>query len=93
MSYLHGEMIDREAARKLALDYFARHDRVVLVGQVSLHIANGYGLNKTERLLEEMVREGIIQRASQAEQKAAGYRDGYVLTSLGVEVIRGRPPA
>jgi hypothetical protein len=87
-------MIDREAARKLALDYFARHEnRVILVGQVSLHIANGYGLNKTERLLEEMVREGIIQRASQAEQKAAGYRDGYVLTSLGVEVIRGRPPA
>lgn len=93
MSYLHGEMIDHEAARKLALDYFARNDRVVLVGQVSLHIAHGYGLNKTERLLEEMVREGIIQRASQAEQKAAGYRDGYVLTSLGVEVIRGRPPA
>lgn len=88
-SYLHGAMIDREEACKLALDYFARHDRVVLVGQVSLHIAHGYSLNETESLLKEMVRDGLIQRASQVEMKQFGYCDGYVLTPLGVQAIRG----
>lgn len=79
----------REDAKQLALQYFHRHsERTVLVGQISLWIGRSYGLNESEDLLEEMVREGFIQPASVADLSKFGYRHGYVLTTQGAEAAR-----
>src|SRR5574338_732145 len=90
-SFLQGVEIDEAAARLLALEYFGRFEhRAVLIGQVSLFIGKGYGLNETEQLLESMVAEGVIRHATKKELSAFGYRHGYMLTTAGVDIVSGR---
>lgn len=78
-----------ELGRKQALKFFRRLDssRLILVGPVSLEIRNGFGLEATEELLDQMTAEGLLRLATEAELKALGSRHGYFLTEKGIEQL------
>jgi hypothetical protein len=87
--FFEGVTLEKADAKRLALQYFARHhDRTVLIGQISLWIRGSYGLNESEALLEEMVQEGLLQHASVEDLSKHGYQHGYVLTTKGMQATR-----
>lgn len=57
-------------------DLFRRHDRPILVGQVS--IATGLSLKDAENRLEDLVSDGALRRATTAECREFDLRQGYV---------------
>lgn len=72
-----------EDARKKAVEYFERHpDRTILVGPVSLWLAcPTWGLNETAKLLEDLLKDGIIRYASRVELPHSAVGAAYVLAS------------
>jgi hypothetical protein len=82
-----GKGLEPLEARKVILSMFAKHgqygEKPLLVGPISMEIGLNYGLNETEALLEEMVREGLLRRAT---SKELGSRDlkGYIRPARGV---------
>jgi hypothetical protein len=49
----------------------------MLVGWGAVHLGWWASLPDTEELLEEMVREGVLRRATKAELREHGLRHGY----------------
>jgi hypothetical protein len=61
--YIRGEGLEPKGARELVIEYFAMYPRnPILVGPICVCLGVRYGLNETERLLEEMTGEGILAR-------------------------------
>ena len=85
-----GKGLEPEEARKIALAMFERDPaKPLLVGPVSMEIGSNYGLNETEKLLDEMVSEGILRVATPKELGSKHHR-GYVLVPAGVLTLGGR---
>ena len=76
-----GKRIEPEEARKIALAMFEKYrDKPLLIGPVSLEIGYEYGLNETEALLDQMVVEGLLRRATEREL-GSRHQKGYVLST------------
>ena len=75
----------QDLGRMLALEFFQRHrqDQLILIGPVSIEIRHGFGLRKTEALLEAMVEDGLLRPATPEELERAGRLHGYYLTEAG----------
>ena len=71
-----------EKVRASVLTLFARsNSHPVFIGQACLWIAKDrYGLRETEQLLEAMVLEGVLRRATADELRSFGCVHGYFLT-------------
>ncbi len=82
--YYQGSGLEPGEARRIALAMFARRrGKPILVGPVCLEIGKNYGLNETEGLLDELVREGVL-RVATAEELGSKRQRGYVLPLVGV---------
>lgn len=66
----------RESLLALARDIAPKP---MLVGWAAVHLGWWATLPETETLLEEMVSEGVLRRATKAELKEHGLRHGYCL--------------
>lgn len=78
-SLVHGRGWEPDEARKIALEMFERNKgKPLLVGPVSMEIGLNYGLNETERLLDELVVEGVIRLATPEELGSRRFK-GYVM--------------
>jgi hypothetical protein len=78
----------QELARESLLKFLSREpNRIVLVGPVSLWLRGGYGLNKTEKLIEGLVDEGILRYATPEELATASLKHGYFLTEGGRKLL------
>jgi hypothetical protein len=82
--FYQGKGFEPEEARAIALALFEKHrGKPILIGPVCLEIGQNYGLNETEALLDEMVREGILRDATPKEL-GSKHQKGYVLPLPGV---------
>lgn len=68
----------REQARQKALWLFARTERPVLVGHLSLELPY-YSLDDAESVLLEMVRDGLIRPVTEEEKVEYDIRHGFML--------------
>jgi hypothetical protein len=67
-SLYQGRGWEPDEARKIALEYFEKHKgKPLLIGPVSLEIGHNYGLNETEKLLDQLVSEGVLRLATHEE--------------------------
>ncbi len=87
-----GKGLEPDEARKIVLAMFERDPaKSLLVGPISMEIGGNYGLTETERLLDQMVGEGVLRVATPKELGSKVQR-GYVLADPGVLTLGGRHP-
>lgn len=56
-----------------------RAPRPILIGDVALNLGWWSTIRKTEELLEEMVEDGVLRRATEAECRTYDIKCGYFL--------------
>jgi len=82
-----------QLARESLLHFLRREpDRIVLVGPISLRLRGGYGLSRTEALLDSLVEEGVLRMATTQELGRLGLHHGYYLTPEGRSVLPTEEP-
>ncbi len=78
-----------EAARHAILE-FARRDpeKVLLIGAVAIWLRSArYSFDYTERLLENLVAEGVLRHATSAECAKFSIKHGYFVTAEGKRAL------
>lgn len=70
---------DAEAHKRMVLEAYAKSDRPILTGHVSLLRGWQYTLLETEDLLEDMVAEKKLRRITASEKHRFGIEMGYFL--------------
>lgn len=82
---------DPAATRKALRDlfqYFSREPHSLYrVGPISLWLCGGYPIERIEKILEELVNDGLLRPATLQELKDQGYNHGYFLTPEGLEAL------
>ena len=71
--------LDAAAHKKMILEAYARTDRPILAGPVSMLRGWAGSMAEAETLLEEMVVEGTLRRVTDAEKKRFDVQTGYFL--------------
>ena len=72
--------------RERAQEFIARSpQKLFLIGHVATWA--GFRLDTTERVLDEMVAEGLLRLASKEELRELGFRHGYFLTEEGLKLV------
>jgi hypothetical protein len=83
--FYQGKGVAPEEARKIALALFERdRGKPLLIGPVCVEIGQNYGLNETEKLLDEMVLQGLLRPATPRELREvhrSHVQKGYVLAT------------
>jgi hypothetical protein len=71
-------------AKEIVLELFGRDPdrKPLLIGPISMEIGGNYGLNETEKLLDQLVMEGVLRLATSSEMGSRQTK-GYVLVVCG----------
>lgn len=77
-----------QRAMKVLLQYLRREPaKMHRVGPISLWLCGGYPFERVEQMMDRLVDDEVLRRATAQELKQSGYHQGYFVTAEGLSSL------